>query len=468
MTYPWWYVPGLTAPMLIALVSVFHVFIAMYAVGGGLFLAVETTYAHRTRHRAYLEYLYRHTRFFIFVTLVFGAISGVGIWWTIGLASPLATETLIRTFVFAWGAEYVFFILEIVSAFLFFYFWGRIRRRTHRLIGWIYAISAWMSLLIITGITAFMLNPGDWLKTHRFIDAFFNPQTLPQTLSRTGGSLLLASLYVFLHASFTLKDEAVLNLIGQRSSRPALLGAVLIVSGGITWYLFLPPSAKAALATASALNIFMTLLFAVTVAVFFMLYLGPYRNPGWVTPGFALLLFSFGILAVSTGEFVREAVRKPYIIYNVVTGHQLYVEDIPRVRKRGFLESGVWTWAWVKRNYPHLIRDHTLVEGKIRDLPLTDRIRLGKVIYMYHCNDCHALKRGYSAAVNVMRGWNRELILDTVLNLDRAQFFMPPWTGTREEAEALADFLLSIRPPRPRGMRFGPESATPEVNDDAR
>ena len=42
MHYPWWYVPYLTAPMLIAVISVVHVLVSHYAVGGGLFLAVET------------------------------------------------------------------------------------------------------------------------------------------------------------------------------------------------------------------------------------------------------------------------------------------------------------------------------------------------------------------------------------------------------------------------------------------
>ena len=88
MHYPWWYVPYLTAPMLIAVISVLHVLVSHYAVGGGLFLAVEVGHAYRTGDRGYLDYLHRHARFFILLTVVFGAISGVGIWWTIGLARP--------------------------------------------------------------------------------------------------------------------------------------------------------------------------------------------------------------------------------------------------------------------------------------------------------------------------------------------------------------------------------------------
>ncbi|MFQ5595878.1 MAG: hypothetical protein ACE5HA_17170 [Anaerolineae bacterium] len=35
MHYPFWYVPSLTSPMLIALVAVFHVFASQYADAGG-------------------------------------------------------------------------------------------------------------------------------------------------------------------------------------------------------------------------------------------------------------------------------------------------------------------------------------------------------------------------------------------------------------------------------------------------
>src|SRR3972149_5922581 len=328
MHYPWWYVPFLTSPMLIALIAVIHVYVSMYAVGGGLFLAVETAYAYRSTNSRYLAYLKEHTWFFILLTVVFGAITGVGIWWTIGLASPLATATLIHTFVFGWAMEYVFFVLEIVSAFIFYYYWGRLQPKVHVQVGWIYAASAWMSLVLITGITGFMLNPGAWLQNRSFWIGFFNPQFVPQVLARTGGAFLLASLYVYLHASIKVKDPGLRDLIAKRSARPALLGSILIVLGGLGWYLFLPESAEAALSAAAALTVMMVLIFVITIAVFVMLYLGPYRHPGWLSPGFAILLFVFGVGAFSTGEFIREAVRKPYIVYNVVMGNQLLVDEV--------------------------------------------------------------------------------------------------------------------------------------------
>lgn len=455
MHYPWWYVPFLTGPMLIAIVAVLHVLVAHYAVGGGLFLALETQYAYRTKNKAYLEYLKGHAWFFILLTVVFGAITGVGIWFTIGLASPLATATLIHTFVFGWAMEYVFFVIEIVAAFIFYYFWGRLAPKTHVQIGWIYAGSAWMSLLLITGITGFMLNPGGWPQNQTFWVGFFNPQLVPQTIARTGGAFLLASLYVYLHASIKVKDPALRDLIAKRSARPALLGSVLIVLGGLGWYLFLPESAKAALAAAAVLNVLVMLIFAITIAVFIMLYLGPYRHPGWLSPGFAILLFVLGTGAFSTGEYIREGVRKPYIVYNVVMSNQLLVNQIPEARQRGFLETGTWTRAWVASQYPQVMRGSEVDEPKLLALPEEDQRRVGAVIFKYQCNNCHAATVGKSAVSHLMRGWRPELIRGVVGHLSEAHFLMPPWVGTDEEADVLTRYLSSIAYPRPGGMEPG-------------
>jgi len=455
MHYPWWHVPFLTSPMLIAIVAVLHVIVSHYAVGGGLFLAVETGYAYRARNHQYLDYLKEHAWFFILVTVVFGAISGVGIWWTIGLASPLATETLIHAFVFGWAMEYVTFIVEIASAFIFYYYWERLDAKTHQAIAWIYAVSAWMSLVLITGITSFMLNPGTWPENHNFWAGFFNPQFAPQVLARTGGAFLLSSLYVYLHASFKVKDHDLLNLIARRSARPALWGAILIVVGGLGWYIFLPASAKAALSAASALNVLMVVIFVVTAAVFVMLYLGPYRHPGWISPGFGILFLSLGFTATATGEYIREAVRKPYIIYNVVMGNQVLPEEIPELRAKGILEGGSWTKALVASHYPQLIHEGKVDASRLSKLPEVDQLRLGQVLFQYSCNNCHAVDGGFSPVDHLIRGWTPEMIRMAVKQPETLLFFMPPWAGTPEEAELLAKYLVSIAPPHPGGMDYG-------------
>ncbi|MCC6443590.1 MAG: hypothetical protein IT210_09080 [Armatimonadetes bacterium] len=46
--------------MLIAAISVLHVLVSHYAVGGGFFLAVETGHAYRTGNQDYLGYIRQH------------------------------------------------------------------------------------------------------------------------------------------------------------------------------------------------------------------------------------------------------------------------------------------------------------------------------------------------------------------------------------------------------------------------
>jgi cytochrome bd-type quinol oxidase subunit 1 len=439
--------------MLIAMISVVHVLVSHYAVGGGFFLAVETSYAYRNSRSDYLAYLQRHAAFFILVTVVFGAITGVGIWWTIGLASPLATETLIRTFVFGWAMEYVAFIVELVAAMIFYYYGPRLSPKLHVAIGWIYAGAAWISLVLIAGITAFMLDPGQWIVARdNFWAAWLNPQTLPQIIARSGGALLLTSLYVYLHSSLVVRDPQLLALIQKRSSRPALLGAALIMIGGGLWYVYLPDSAKAVLASAAALNVLVMLIFALTVAVFLLLYLGPYRNPGWLSPGFAATLLVMGVAAFSTSEFIRESVRKPYVIYNVVLGNQVFPEEVESLRQQGYLEGGTWTKQYVAANYPQAMSGGRIDPAALLRLPPEKRVELGEVLFQYHCNDCHASSGGYSGVGPLLRGRPRQMVLDLVEHLEQAHFFMPPWAGTPQEAELLTDYLMRVAPPRPGGM----------------
>ena len=134
MHYPWWYVPGFTSPMLIAFIATIHIFSAQYAVGGGIMLAAATSRAHRENDTPMLDYLRSHTWFFVLFTVVYGAMTGVGIWITIGLASPLATEALIHTFVFGWAIEWCMFVIEIVAGFLFYYGWGKLTAKTPQLL----------------------------------------------------------------------------------------------------------------------------------------------------------------------------------------------------------------------------------------------------------------------------------------------------------------------------------------------
>ena len=96
----------------------------------------------------WLKQLASHSKFFLILTAVFGTVSGVGIWFAIGLTHPEATSTLIHNFVFGWAMEWVFFIVELTTIAVYYYTWDRIPEKLHLTVGWVYAASSVCTLVI--------------------------------------------------------------------------------------------------------------------------------------------------------------------------------------------------------------------------------------------------------------------------------------------------------------------------------
>jgi cytochrome bd-type quinol oxidase subunit 1 len=234
MNYPIW---GLPAPgLLIAAVAILHVFISHFAVGGGLFLVLAEGKARREKDEALLGFVRSLSRGFVLLTLVLGALTGVGIWFTIALVQPQATSALVTTFVWVWAIEWVFFATEIAAAMVYFYGWGRLPARTHLAVGWIYLLSAWASLAVISGILAFMLTSGDWVRTGSLASAFFNPTWLPMVALRTAVAVGLAGLYVLFAASF-VTDADLKARVARWSATRWIAPAAVLVPLALLWYL---------------------------------------------------------------------------------------------------------------------------------------------------------------------------------------------------------------------------------------
>jgi hypothetical protein len=175
--YPIWNL-AFGGGVLIGIVAITHVLVSHFAIGGGFAIAFVETLAVRRRDPALRGLAKRSSLMLILVSTVFGAISGVGIWVTIGLVQPAATSALIHNYVWGWAAEWGFFILEVATALAYYATWEKVRPRTHLLIIWLYFFAAYMSLVVIQGIISFMLTPGRWLETP-VLGRIFNPSYLP-------------------------------------------------------------------------------------------------------------------------------------------------------------------------------------------------------------------------------------------------------------------------------------------------
>ncbi len=423
MNFPMWDVPMLGGGMLIGIIAIVHVFVSHFAIGGGLYLVLTERKARQENDDALLRFTRQHSTFFILVILVFGAVTGAGIWWTIGLVHPTATSSLIHTFVWVWAIEWVFFLVELLAAFVYYYGWDKMDPATHLKVGWIYVAGAWLSLLMINGILTFMLTSGKWTETHSVFDAWFNPTMLPSLVMRTAVCVALAGLYALITASLLsdarLKDKAV-----KYSAKWVLAGCAVIPIGGL-WYAAMLPAASRELTMGGApvVSIFTLAGVAFSVMVVGATLFGPYLLPRQFHITSAIVLAVFGLLATGMTEMVREAVRKPYVIGDYMYSNAILKHQIPDITQAGILQSAKWS----------------LITPEERSNPL----KVGERVFQLECQSCHTVE-GFNGIKFAVNGWNRQFLDTQLQNLNTLKPFMPPFAGTDEERAALVEWLMSL------------------------
>lgn len=417
MNYPFWDVP-FGYGVLMGVIAVLHVFVSHFAIGGGLYLAVTEHQARRRNDQPTLDFLQKLSKFFVLVTLVFGALSGVAIWFIIGLINPAATEALIHNYVWGWATEWTFFVVEITAALLYYYGWKRMPAAAHLTLGWIYFIAAWLSLFVINGIITFMLTPGHWLATGNFWDGFFNPTFWSSLVLRTGICLMLAGLYAMLVAARYEAGEFKARLVRDTATW-GLLGLVITVASQYWYWRDIPAGI-----TATALQVMPTPVQAI-------------RQSVWLAAGIAALLLLARVIArrlpvvmavvlmvlglawFGAFEMFRESVRKPYVIVGYMYGNGVEVALADRYKKNGYLAE---------------IAYRTGDEGA--DL------------FRHSCRSCHTLD-GYKPLKPAFDGTDPAFITSIVRGTHLLKGNMPPFLGTAAEADKIADYLYRHIDQRP-------------------
>jgi mono/diheme cytochrome c family protein len=447
--------------LLIAVVAILHVFVSHFAVGGGLFLVVTEHKARRENDEALLGWLKRHSRFFILLTLVFGAVTGVGIWFTIGLVHPAATSSLINTFVWGWAIEWTFFVTEIAAALVYYYGWDRLAPKQHLAVGWIYFVSAWASLVVINGILAYMLTPGAWIASHGFVDGFFNPTYWPSVVIRTLGAIGLAGVYALFTASWLASPE-----LKRKLARYAALQWVLPMAIGLPiallWYFAAADTAGVPVreifgsASAGARDLIASMFSAqtsghpiaqralrtafgsitATILLVFALFLFRRASFGRIATGAVMLA---GLLSIGGAEWVREDLRKPFVI-----GQYMYVNGMRVDDRRGVLANA------------HFARVRTF-DASTASIDVEAGV--GKEVFRLTCSQCHTTD-GYLAVRPLVRGRSAasmEGMLDQLATWRHRR--MPPFAGNRDERRALAIYLAKLGGGRIEPRRTGIDGA---------
>ena len=440
MDYPIWDI-AMGGGVLMGWVAITHVIVSHFAIGGGLVIAVTETLAVRRGDPDLRDLAKRSSLVLILFSTVFGAISGVGIWLVAGLISPAAISALIRNYVWGWAIEWVFFVVEIVAALVYYATWERLSKRTHVWVGWIYFVSAYLSLVIINGIITFMLTPGRWLASGSFWDGFFNPTYFPSLVLRTGIAMLMA-------VAFMLWPVRR----GPREVQPRLyrylglwaVAAVGISYAGYRWWEATLPEATRALFLGDAPTLAALgdtrhfLMWSLTaVLVLSLVFLMAMPRQARAIP---VLLIGLTAFAFFGGyERLREGTRKPFLIHQFMFSNGIRVDEIESLNETGLLDRA--RWASVE------------ITG--------EKAEPGRQIFRLQCASCHTLD-GYLGIRDYLPE-DPDMIYGVLFALaDQGQAFvdreegeivdlseldypfMPPFVGTEMEMEALVEYLSEL------------------------
>jgi cytochrome bd-type quinol oxidase subunit 1 len=422
MNYPIWELFTIGGGSLIAFISILHVYVAHLAVGGGLFIWLTDRKGVKENNRAITDYVQRHTWFFLLLTMVFGGVSGVGIWFIIALVQPSATSLLIHNFVFAWAIEWVFFGGEIVALLVYHYRFRKMSEKSRLKIAFLYFIFAWLSLVVINGILSFMLTPGKWLETQNFWDGFLNPTYFSSTFFRTFMAAMIAGLFGYVTSAF-LKEGNFRNQMMKYCTKWLLYPLPLLMLSAVWYFYSIPENVRY---TAFHLNpqseLFILIFVISSLLIFVLSVLLALKLRASLQKGLTFVLIFIGLSWMGGYEYSREIARKPYIIYDYMYSNSILKADVEKINKAGILSTAKWS--------------------AVKSITESNRFEAGREIFNLQCLSCHTINGIRNDIIEKSEGNTYLGMVSLLTGQGKMQNYMPPFVGTQQEKEALAEYII--------------------------
>lgn len=450
MDFPIFHLDGLGNRGLIAVIAILHVLINHgLAVGMMPLVAAMEWYGKRTGDARWDKLAYKFLFFAFLITTTVGALTGVGIWFSVALVNPYSIGSLIRVFFWGWFIEWLVFITEVVLILAYFLTWKKWtgeRKARHIQLGFALAAFSWITMAIIVSILGFMMDPGNWLTNHTLWEGFTNPVYLPQLAFRTPLALSMAGVIALtLTLVFTKWNDPFRPHAIRAISLFTLMASPFVFVGGYWYYSVVPTSMADNLATG-----LLTLQFAewqsrllwgmagIALLVAFVAQFGAFRPEH--LPRYLLPVTLLGIIWL-TGHFerVREFIRKPYVIGQYMYANGLRVEDYPLYARDGVL-------AWASYSYPLSEPEKSVIPVTISQATVQD----GKDVFMIACSRCHTGAGVNSVSQHFVRlfgdkPWTPDLTMGYMQGMHEAQPFMPPFPGNERELAALATYIATFQ-----------------------
>jgi len=423
--------------------GIFHVFTAQFAIGGGFLLCWLQWLSMTGRSTVAKTFLFGYFRFLVLVSFVLGALTGVGMWFTSIQVSPQTIGLMVDEFHWLWAVEWTFFSLEVVAGYAAYRYGNRLTDKGRMTLLVLFTFAAWMSLFWINGILSFQLTPGAWVESKSLWDAFFNPTFLPSLLYRTIACLTIASLVsmvVINLAPYTREQRA--ELIRQVAW---LLAPMILMPVLGLWFVAVMPadSREWVMGGSMAMTLFLNISVGASAIIAGYALVGLIRNHLYINGATATVLCVLALAATAGGEFVREGVRKPYTLRQVLYSNAIRPDQIEQLRHKGLSSFD-----------PYPLRDENLlpkVDGKPHPT-----LRLGALTFRNQCSICHTIG-GVNSLTGLTASWDADMKRQNFAKLQHLKPFMPPFAGTPEELESLVQYLDWIQDGRPTEWVTPPE-----------
>ncbi|MBA2543337.1 MAG: cytochrome c [Deltaproteobacteria bacterium] len=401
-------------------VGILHVFLAQFAIGGGMLLYAFERRAQRgdADARAFVD---GYFRILVLVSFVIGALTGVAMWFTTIQVGARTIGLMVDEFHWLWATEWVWFSVEVCAGYAFYRFGSRLDDRARRRLLGLYAFAAWMSLFWINGILSWQLTPGGWLDGHGMWSGFFNPTFWPSLLFRTAVATTLAALAACVVINtMDLPRDRKLALI-----RSAAMFAVPIAAMPLfaLWFLAAIPedSRSWLLGGSMPMTMFVAVAAGASALIGGYVIVGILMKKLTMNIATATLLLALAFGATAAGEFVREGARKPFTIRGALYSTSLTPAEVAQLRKTG-----------ATTHDPYPLRD----EARYPNPQLVRGAKVHRVL----CDACHTL-HGSNALVELVRTWTDDQLRLNIAKLQRTKGFMPPFAGTADDVEALVQLL---------------------------
>lgn len=409
--------------LLIGGMGIFHVFLAQFAIGGGMLMCYFQWLAltGRDRDGTARRFVDGYFKYLVLVSFVLGALTGVGMWFTAIQVSAQTIGMMVREFHWLWATEWTFFSLEVISGYLFYRYGPRLGDRMRMKLLAVYSIAAWFSLFWINGIISWQLTPGEWLQSGDVFDGFFNPGFWPSLVYRTIACMVIAGLAACVVIN-TMKQEPESRQRLLERATHFMLPMILMPVPGI-WYLLVMPaqSRQWILGGSAAMTLFLNIAVAASVLVAAYAWIALWRQRLNINGATSTLLLVLAFAASAGGEFVREGVRKPYTIRQTLYSNSITPEKV----------------AWLREHGSASIDPYPILDAG--EYP-NDQVLEGARVFRFQCSVCHTVS-GVNGLIHLAGTWTDDQKRMNIAKLQFTKSFMPPFAGPAREVESLVQWI---------------------------